>query len=292
MGNKKQANKGKKDDSPTGDWERNRQYLVGGAGIQFKQGKGKKYIYYSLPTNHSGWRSLWFYIGNHSPALPERTPGKAVWRGEWNEKLNSNQMLQVTELLKLIKEHKDAGVTRVSVLATMYKRRIMPLQKRCRFGFEYLGSNDPSRLTAESSCLPLSKRPKDGGKSGPLGDDVAPKSDVPPGAADPSAVDVAPSPSSSIKTSAMQVPPKEPASGSGKGTARGPRLVGLKKMLFLCSELGDPEEVPAAQAPEQGKSADVAGLEIGAPPPPPPPSPLAVVTQVKEEIASDGADAE
>ncbi|RLN03150.1 retrotransposon protein, putative, unclassified [Panicum miliaceum] len=31
-----------------------RQYLVGGARIQFKQGKGKEYIYYSLPTNHSG----------------------------------------------------------------------------------------------------------------------------------------------------------------------------------------------------------------------------------------------
>ncbi|RLN03118.1 hypothetical protein C2845_PM13G05670 [Panicum miliaceum] len=58
-------------------------------------------------------------------------------------------MVQVTEMLQLIKEHKDAGVIGVSVLATMYKRRIMPLQKRCRFGFEYLGSNDPSRLTAE-----------------------------------------------------------------------------------------------------------------------------------------------
>ncbi|RLN09993.1 hypothetical protein C2845_PM11G17540 [Panicum miliaceum] len=143
MRNKRQANKGKKDDSPTGDWER-----IGGCGIQFKQGKGKEYIYYSLPTNHSGWRSLWFYIGNNAPALPERTPGKAVWRPEWNEKLNPNQMLQVTKLLELIKEHKDAGVTGACVLPTMYKRRIMPLQKRCRFGFEYLGSNDPSRLTA------------------------------------------------------------------------------------------------------------------------------------------------
>ncbi|RLN08468.1 hypothetical protein C2845_PM11G06000 [Panicum miliaceum] len=108
-----------------------RHYLVGRAGIQFKKGKGKEYIYYSLPTNHSGWRSLWFYIGNHSPALPERTLGKAVHRPEWNERLNPNHMMQVTELLQLIKEHKDAGLTGVSVLATMYKRRIMPLQKRC-----------------------------------------------------------------------------------------------------------------------------------------------------------------
>ncbi|RLN35624.1 hypothetical protein C2845_PM03G29770 [Panicum miliaceum] len=89
MGNKKHAAKGMKEESTTGDWERKeRQYCVGGARIQFKQGKGKEYIDYTLCTNHSGWRSLWFYIGNHQPALPERTPGKAVWRSEWNEKLN------------------------------------------------------------------------------------------------------------------------------------------------------------------------------------------------------------
>ncbi|RLN39117.1 hypothetical protein C2845_PM01G45100 [Panicum miliaceum] len=82
MGNKKQASKGKMEESTTGDWERTflgiephfdlfryffhfrqqpseeKQYLVGGAAIQFKQGKGKEYIEYSLPTNHSGCRSL------------------------------------------------------------------------------------------------------------------------------------------------------------------------------------------------------------------------------------------
>ncbi|RLN27635.1 orf3 [Panicum miliaceum] len=173
MGNNKPTSKGKKEESTTGDWERTflgiephfdlfryffhphqqpseeKQYLVCGAGIQFKQGKGKEYIEYSLPTNHSGWRSLWFYIRNHPPALPERTPGKAVWRPKWNEKLNPNQLLQVNELLELISKQKESGVTGVSVLASMYKRRIMPLQKRCRFGFEYLESNDPSRLSAE-----------------------------------------------------------------------------------------------------------------------------------------------
>ncbi|RLM69952.1 putative gypsy-type retrotransposon [Panicum miliaceum] len=439
MGNKKQANKGKKDDSPTGDWERtflgiephfdlfhyffhlrqqpseDRQYLVCGAGIQFKQGKGKEYIYYSLPTNHSGWRSLWFYIGNHSPTLPERTPGKAVWRGEWNEKLNPNQMLQVTKLLKLIKEQKDMGVTGVSVMASMYKRRIMPLQKRCRFGFEYLGSNDPSRLTAEvlpsqmaldhvhrvlldanmvpyvpklfsaanppkcafqklkssrfdsdpltdeeltdsdddvppaallkksgkesSSSLEVpshstkpravvrkrklvlggalddnpsppnssvAKRSKDGGKAGSVGDDAAPETNIQPGAADPLAVDVSPSPSNSIPTSASQTPPKEPAGGSGKATTRGPRLIGLKKMvtkrsstlnIFILSNpssalsLEEPEDVPEAQAPEQGKGLDVAALETGAPSPPPP-SPPATVTKVEIETTPEGGGAE
>ncbi|RLM51074.1 hypothetical protein C2845_PMPSC038591 [Panicum miliaceum] len=160
MGNKKPASKGKKEESTIGDWERIAQGLLQSEEmVQWKpsfcqfilqeDGKGKKYIEYLLPTNHSGWRSLWFYIGNHPPALPERTPGKAVCRPEWNENLNPNQLLQVKELLEVISKQKESGVTGVSVLASMYKRRIMPLQKRCRFGFGYLGSNDPSRLSTE-----------------------------------------------------------------------------------------------------------------------------------------------
>ncbi|RLM52822.1 hypothetical protein C2845_PMPSC055421 [Panicum miliaceum] len=57
--------------------------------------------------------------------------------------------MQVNELLDLIRAQKETGVTGASVLASMYKRCIMPLQKRCRFGFEYLGSSDPSRLSSE-----------------------------------------------------------------------------------------------------------------------------------------------
>ncbi|RLM42087.1 hypothetical protein C2845_PMPSC048696 [Panicum miliaceum] len=293
MGNKKQVNKGKKDEAPTGDLGRR----------------------------------------------------KAVWMPEWNKKLNDFQMLQVIDLLKLIKEHKDAGVIGACVLATMYKTRIMPLQKRERFGFEYLGSNDPSRLTAEvlpsqmallrvqrvlldahtveyvpklfsagnppkpghdelyrcpapnpdvpqahhlrpsafqvlkthhAPASPLSKRHKDEGKTGPSGDDAAPELNVQRGAADPSAVDVLPSPSDSVQATTSQIPPKEPAGGSGKGTARGPRLMGLKKLVTKRSsspssalDLGDPKKVPAGQAPEQGKDEDVAAFDAGALPPPP-----------------------
>ncbi|RLN12187.1 hypothetical protein C2845_PM09G10310 [Panicum miliaceum] len=155
IGNKKQSGKEKKEETSTGDWERSKctrvdlLNLVAQGLLQSEEmvhwkpsfcqffpqedGKGKEYIQYSLPTNHSGWRPLWFYIGNHKPALPETTPGKAVWRGEWNEKLNENQMVQVREMLDLIAAHKETGVTSASVLAAMYKWCIMPLQKRCRF---------------------------------------------------------------------------------------------------------------------------------------------------------------
>ena len=55
--------------------------------------------------------------------------------------------------------------------------------------------------------------------------------------------------------------------------------------------LGNPEEVPAAQAPKQGKSADVAALDAGAPPPPPSPFPPAANVDAEKEVAPDGAGA-
>ncbi|RLN16654.1 hypothetical protein C2845_PM02G16120 [Panicum miliaceum] len=58
-------------------------------------------------------------------------------------------MSQFEELLGMIKKHRDARVTGVSVMYTWLGRRIQPLQKRTRFDFEYLGVSYPSRFSAE-----------------------------------------------------------------------------------------------------------------------------------------------
>ncbi|RLN11340.1 hypothetical protein C2845_PM09G12760, partial [Panicum miliaceum] len=104
-----------------------KQVVVGRVGLQFKQGNGKEYIKYKTPTNHSGWRELWFYIGNHQPALAERTPWKAVQRPEWNETLTRSEMVQVTDLVLFISALKKMSVTGASVLLSMFKGRIQPL---------------------------------------------------------------------------------------------------------------------------------------------------------------------
>jgi hypothetical protein len=107
----------------------------------------KKYIPYKFPTSLSGWKERWFYIGNHHPSLPERTTGALKIRGEWT--MACRDMSQIEELLETIKKHRDAGVTRVSVMYTWLGRRIQPLQKRTRFGFEYLGILDLSQFSVE-----------------------------------------------------------------------------------------------------------------------------------------------
>jgi hypothetical protein len=58
-------------------------------------------------------------------------------------------MDQVDELLALIAAHKELGVTGASVLFSFFKRRIQPIQQCHTLGFEYRGTEDPSRLCAE-----------------------------------------------------------------------------------------------------------------------------------------------
>jgi hypothetical protein len=58
-------------------------------------------------------------------------------------------MDQVDELLDTIAAHKEMGVTGASVMLSFFKRRIQPIQQRHTLGFEYMGTEDPSRMCTE-----------------------------------------------------------------------------------------------------------------------------------------------
>ena len=89
----------------------------------------------------------WFYIGNHSPCLPERKPSPPVVRPKWSS--SPGDLTQDDELLRRIAKLKKDGVTGGSVVISWVGRRVQPLQKRLNFSFEYLGLDDPSRFSAE-----------------------------------------------------------------------------------------------------------------------------------------------
>jgi hypothetical protein len=96
--------------------------------IQLRQQAGDRYLSYKFPSNIPGWKSHWFYIGNHVPQLPERSGKPPVVRPEWNTKLSRGDMDQVDELLAIIAAHKEIGVTGASVMFSFFKRRVQPIQ--------------------------------------------------------------------------------------------------------------------------------------------------------------------
>ena len=60
----------------------------------------EKYIPYSLRRQIGDWKAEWFYIDNHAPALPERTPRPPKPRHEWC--VSAGNADQVEELLEWI----------------------------------------------------------------------------------------------------------------------------------------------------------------------------------------------
>jgi hypothetical protein len=123
--------------------------IVEGAGIQRRQQAGDRYLSYKFPSNIPGWKSHWFYIGNHVPQLPERSGKPHVVRPEWNTELSRGAIDQVDELLAIIAAHKEIGVIGASLMFSFFKRRIQPIQQCHTLDFEYIGAEDPSRMCAE-----------------------------------------------------------------------------------------------------------------------------------------------
>jgi hypothetical protein len=83
------------------------------------------------------------------PQLPVRSGRPPVQRDEWTLEPNEAEMDQVKGLLELIAAHREMGVTGASVMLSFFKRRIQPIQQRHTLGFEYMGTEDPSRMCAE-----------------------------------------------------------------------------------------------------------------------------------------------
>jgi hypothetical protein len=83
------------------------------------------------------------------PQLPEKSGKPPVVRPEWNTELSRANLDQVDELLAIIAAHKEIGVIGASVIFSLFKRRIQPIQQCHTLGFEYIGAEDPSRMCAE-----------------------------------------------------------------------------------------------------------------------------------------------
>jgi len=71
--------------------------IVGGAGLQLRQGVGTKYIPYKLTSKVIDWKDFWFYMENQALALPARTPGASIPKPSWNSR--GENLTQINDLL-------------------------------------------------------------------------------------------------------------------------------------------------------------------------------------------------
>src|SRR6266508_1564504 len=57
--------------------------VVGGAGLQLRQGKGKEYLGLRFKTSLKGWHQRWFYTSNLSPDLRAYARHRPVVEASW-----------------------------------------------------------------------------------------------------------------------------------------------------------------------------------------------------------------
>jgi hypothetical protein len=118
---------------------------VRGAGLQLRNGKAKEYIHVPLNESNKGWKREWFYCPNHNPKLAARSGVSLEWGEHWRSIPNEDEMVQVNELLEMIKVLKEQGLTGAAVMISFSRRLIQPIKDRCHPAFEWEGREDPTR---------------------------------------------------------------------------------------------------------------------------------------------------
>jgi hypothetical protein len=116
-----------------------RSRLVGVVMFYLRSGLKSEWIDTDLLDNNAGWRSEWFYIADQLPALPQRSGHKPVKISEWDLGLSSREADDVKEVLELVKDLKNWGVTGGSVARLFCWRLIQPIKDRVHPTYEYWG---------------------------------------------------------------------------------------------------------------------------------------------------------
>ncbi|XP_066385746.1 uncharacterized protein [Miscanthus floridulus] len=121
--------------------------VLGGCGIQFRQGLKIKFFDYDLVDSVKDWRAEWFYAANLIPSLVVHSRSGPVVNDRWDKKLESPAEIQAIQpLLDRISTLKQQGLTGFGIVSSFLRRRVQPLKERGHLGFEYSGAEDSSRM--------------------------------------------------------------------------------------------------------------------------------------------------
>jgi hypothetical protein len=110
-----------------------------------RSGLKSEWIDTDLLDNNARWRSEWLYIADQLPELPRCSGHKPVKISEWDLGLSSREVDDLKEVLELVKDLKNRGVTGASVARLFCRRLIQPVKDQVHPAYEYWGQSDPAR---------------------------------------------------------------------------------------------------------------------------------------------------
>jgi len=102
--------------------------VLGGAGIQFRVGKKKEYLHYTLVDSIKNWRAEWFYAGNMWPPLEIHCNAALVPNAHWEkDPMSATELEGIRPFLKQLSAMKDQDLNGIGVVASFIRRRVQPL---------------------------------------------------------------------------------------------------------------------------------------------------------------------
>jgi hypothetical protein len=104
---------------------------AGGCTLQFRQGRAQQYIPATLVSSNKGWQRRWFYLRNDDERLPsfsQRVVTAAGTNWRWGATREKQEMLQ--PILLALQKLRDGGLTAAGVVASIHRRRVLPLAER------------------------------------------------------------------------------------------------------------------------------------------------------------------
>jgi hypothetical protein len=107
-----------------------------------REDAAEQYLAYKLIDSNQDWKSKWFYITNHHPALPKPSGKQPKHRPWWNSEPTMQEGIQLPEDQGFERSRAEGRACGLQLM----KRRVQPLMARDTLGYQYTGDNDTSRM--------------------------------------------------------------------------------------------------------------------------------------------------
>jgi hypothetical protein len=117
--------------APTGERRVCTAVRAGGCILQLRQARAPQYIPAILASSNKGWQRRWFYLRNDDGRLPSFSQRVVtVVADNWRYGTPRDRQKNLQPLLKALEELRKGGLTAAGVVATIHRRRVLPLMER------------------------------------------------------------------------------------------------------------------------------------------------------------------
>jgi hypothetical protein len=104
---------------------------AGGCILQLRQARARQYIPAILASSNKGWQHRWFYLQNDDGRLLSFSQRVVTAAGDnWRYGAPRERQKNLQPLLKALEELREGGLTAAGVVASIHRRRVLPLTER------------------------------------------------------------------------------------------------------------------------------------------------------------------